>query len=221
MVQKVLSHNRFYVVATTFFVVLLSSCNYFKQKTKSHSTVSTKNYSIDTSVIPKDTVFASNKNVTLANGLYQYKNKAFSGIVIELYPNGSLKKQISVYKGMLHGTYRSFYEDGKPWEIRSYKNNLSTGKHYGFWAESGKPHFEYNYYEEKMEGIQKKWYKSGKPFLFLNYVDDHEEGLQQGWRENGKLYLNFVTKEGHRYGLQKAALCYSLRDEKIKTEPSE
>lgn len=195
---------------------LFCSCGHSSKQDK--ESISEKDYTVDTSLIPKDTIFVTDKSLSLVNGLYYYKNNPFSGIVQELYADGKIKKQRSIYQGMLHGTYRSFYENGKPWEIRNYKNNLSTGKHYGFWAETGNPHFEYNYYEEKMEGLQKKWYKSGKPFLSLNYINDHEDGLQQGWRENGKLYLNYVAKDGHRYGLQKAALCYTLRDEKIKSE---
>ncbi|MFP5041731.1 toxin-antitoxin system YwqK family antitoxin [Parasediminibacterium sp. JCM 36343] len=215
MAQKVLSPNKWLMVAATICFIMCS-CNHSSNQNK--ESVIAKSYLVDTSVIPRDTVFVTDKNVSRVNGLYQYKNNPFSGIIKELYDNGKVKKQLSVYQGMLHGTYRSYYEDGKPWEIRSYKNNLSTGKHYGFWAVSGNRHFEYNYYEEKMEGLQKKWYKSGKPLLFLNYVDDREEGLQQGWRENGKLYLNYVAKDGYRYGLQKSALCYTLRNEKIKSE---
>ncbi|QMW05181.1 hypothetical protein [Spirosoma foliorum] len=85
-----------------------------------------------------------------------------------------------------------------------------------FGPKKGVLKFDYTYYEEKREGKQRRWYRSGKPYIFANYVDDHEEGLQQGWRENGKIYLNYVAKEGHTYGLQNTALCYSLRDQKIK-----
>lgn len=215
MVPKELFLNKLVIVAAACCFFICSCDNAIKQ---TNNSLVAKDYLVDTSGIPTDTILVTDKDVTLVNGLYQYNNNLFSGIVKELYPNGKLKKQLSVYKGMLHGTYKSYYEDGIPWEIRSYKNNLSTGKHCGFWAESGYPHFEYNYYEERMEGVQKKWYKSGKPFLSLNYANDREDGLQQGWRENGKLYLNYVAKEGYRYGLQKAALCYTLRDEKIKNE---
>lgn len=218
MVQKVLLLSKLIWVAATFSL-LFFGCNHPSDQPKESLVV--KKFFVDTSGIPKDTVSFADKQLQLVNGIYQYKDKMFSGFISEVYPNGKLKKHFSVYQGMMHGTYRSFYEDGKPWEIRTYKNNLSTGKHYGFWAESGKSHFEYNYYEEKMEGLQKKWYKSGKPFLALNYVNDREEGLQQGWRENGKLYLNYVAKDGFRYGLQKTALCYSLRDGKIENEPAE
>ncbi len=217
MVPKELLFNKFHLVATIFCLLTMNSCNHFQQQ--SNIADINKNYFVDISGIPTDTVLVSNKKLSFINNFYFFEGKKFSGIVVDSYLNGRIKKQISIYNGMLHGTYKSYYEDGKPWEIRTYKNNLSTGKHYGFWPKSGKLHFEYNYFEEKMEGLQKKWYKSGKPYLSLTYLNDREEGLQQGWRENGKPYLNYVAKEGYRYGLQKAALCYSLRGERIKTEP--
>jgi antitoxin component YwqK of YwqJK toxin-antitoxin module len=218
MVQKALLLSKWQLAAATL-CRLFCGCNPPADQPK--ASLVAKNYFVDTSGIPKDIVAFGDKRLQLVNGIYHYKNKVFSGFINQFYPNGKLKKHFSVYQGKMHGTYQSYYEDGKPWEIRTYKNNLSTGKHVGFWPESGKSHFEYNYYEEKMEGLQKKWYKSGKPYLALNYVNDREEGLQQGWRENGKLYLNYVAKDGFRYGLQKAALCYSLRDGKIENELAE
>jgi len=42
--------------------------------------------------------------------------------------------------------------------------------------------------------------------------------MQKARRENGKPYINYEAKNGFRYGLQKAALCYTLRDGKLKSE---
>jgi antitoxin component YwqK of YwqJK toxin-antitoxin module len=215
MALKELLRNNF-MGLTAFMCILatLSSCG--KKQVKQPTAL--KDYFVDTTLISHDTVFSSDKKLSLVNGLYLYANNTFTGIVVEMYDNGVVKKQLSVYKGMLHGRYKSFFENGMPWEVRMYKNNLSTGTHIAFWPETGNQKFEYNYYEEKMEGSQKKWYPTGKPFLALHYTNDHEDGLQQGWRENGKLFLNYVAKDGFRYGLQKAALCYSLRDGKINSD---
>jgi antitoxin component YwqK of YwqJK toxin-antitoxin module len=213
MELKALSRNNFLKIVTIFSII--SGCIYFYKK-KPITTEFKKDYSIDLSIIPKDTVFFTDKNLSIVNGMYKYKDSLFSGIIYEFYSNKKLKKELSIYKGMLYGTCRSYFEDGKPWEIRNYRNNLSVGKQYGFWEDSGNPLFEFNYYEDKMEGLQKKWYKSGQAALFLNYVNDKEEGLQQGWRENGKLYLNYVAIDGERYGLQKSVLCYSLKEEIIE-----
>lgn len=176
----------------------------------------TKDYSIDTSNIPNVIVEIDNPLLTTQNGIFYFNKKHFNGYVIEHYPNGNIHKKYSIGNGLLHGNYISFYTDGSIWEHRKYKNGLSTGKHRTYWPSSGLLQTEYNYFEERMEGVQRKWYKSGVKYLELNYVNDREEGFQKGWRENGKLFLNYEVRNGFRYGLQKAALCYTLRDEKLK-----
>jgi hypothetical protein len=40
--------------------------------------------------------------------------------------------------------------------------------------------------------------------------------MQKAWRENGKPFINYEVKDGVRYGLQKSALCYTLKNEKMK-----
>ena len=93
---------------------------------------------------------------------------------------------------------------------------MATGRHYGYYR-NGNMQFDYLYLEEKKAGYFKKWYSNGKPYLFANYKDDKEEGLQQGWRPNGKLFLNYVAKDGRAYGLQETMLCYTLKDEELKS----
>lgn len=216
MAQREHSHNKIFLLLTAYccFAVATSSCN--NPSTTNSKPVQAKNYTIDISGIPADTVLESDKRLLVVNGIYRLGSQRYSGILKELYPNGTIKTYASVFQGMLHGLYKSFYENGHPYEVRLYRNNMSTGRHYGYWPEGRNLKFDYTYFEEKREGLQKRWYKNGKPYLFTNYTDDHEDGLQRGWRENGKLYLNYVAKDGHRYGLQQSALCYTLRKQKIK-----
>jgi hypothetical protein len=215
MAQKELSHNKFFSISIACYLLTLvvSSCNYHSPE-QQHKVV--LNYTIDTLGIPNDTVLITNRSIKIVNGIYFFNTQRFSGIVKELYANGVVKNYRSLYGGMLHGRYKSFYENGNCYENRLYKNNLSTGKHFAYWPDGITLKFEYNYYEERREGLQKKWYPSGKPFIFSNYNNDHEDGLQQGWRPNGKLYLNYVVKDGYVYGLQQSALCYTLINQELK-----
>ena len=76
--------------------------------------------------------------------------------------------------------------------------------------------FDFMYFNDKREGVQKQWYVSGSPYYELTFADDKENGMQKAWRENGKPYINYEVKDGVQYGLQKSALCYTLKDEKFK-----
>lgn len=175
-------------------------------------------YSINTSKIPKDTIFLSDKDVALKNGIYYKNNQKFSGIVVKILSKVKITTFSSVLEGKLHGTYRSFFENEKPYEVRNYKNNLATGRHYYYWKKTGNLKFDCTYYENKKEGLKKRWYIDGKPYIFLNYKNDKLDGLQQAWRKNGKLYINFEAINGKNYGLQRTAPCYNLIDEEVQME---
>jgi antitoxin component YwqK of YwqJK toxin-antitoxin module len=170
---------------------------------------------IDTSMIPKDTIVMNNKNLTLENGIYLLNKKVFSGFLKEMYHEKQVQSIGSYLNGKQEGTTSTFYPNGKPKDIRSYKNGQAFGKHIGFWA-NGHQKFDFMYINDKREGEQKQWYESGTPYSFLNFKNDREEGMQKAWRENGKPYINYEVKDGFRYGLQKSALCYTLRNGKMK-----
>ncbi|AWW00264.1 toxin-antitoxin system YwqK family antitoxin [Arcticibacterium luteifluviistationis] len=173
-------------------------------------------YTINTEDIPQDTVYFSNPSVSYVNGLYYLDQKKFSGILYRELKGYDVKTYSSVLNGMLHGPFRSFYKNGKPYEVRNYKENISLGKQYGYWESTGNRKFEYNYVSEKREGIQRSWYANGDVYYVYNYKDDKQEGLQQAWRINGSLFRNFVSKNNKRYGLQKSFSCSELSNEEIK-----
>ena len=75
-----------------------------------------------------------------------------------------------------------------------------------------------NYASGQLDGEQKIWYRTGELFKKLNFSKGREDGLQQAYRKNGALFANYEAREGRIFGLKKAALCYSLKDEKIKTK---
>lgn len=176
--------------------------------------------SIDTSAVPRDTLNYDEAEMQLINGKYLVNEKPFSGIVHRTLKGYPIETYSSVLDGSLHGTYRSFYASGKPYEVRTYREGLSVGRHFAYWEESGHLKFEYNYYNQKKEGAQKSWYSNGSLAYSYFYQDDHLEGLQQAWRKNGSLYRNFEVKNGARYGLQKAKSCYELSDEELILQSS-
>ncbi len=202
------------IIHFSCFLGLLLSLGCTEKKEKVEQTISFSE--VDVSNVPMDTVSAIDSSLFLDNGIYYYYNKPFSGFIKEVYENGESKTIGSFYQGMQHGITKTFYPNGSLRDSRSYRENISYGRHYGYWH-NGNMKFDYTYYFDKREGIQKQWYESGSAYAFLNFKDDREHGLQQAWRENGKPYINYEAKDGFRYGLQKSSLCYTLEDEKVKS----
>ena len=195
------------------YLLLMNGCT-TPHPSEPKSTEKVLDYSIDISKIPIDTIAITDANVTYVNGRYLLNKKPYSGIVYKVLKGFNVATYNSVLNGKLHGTYRSFYASGKPYEIRQYRNGLSVGKHIGYWESTGKLKFEYHYHNQKKEGAQKNWYSDGSPAYAYHYKDDRLDGLQQAWRENRSLYRNFTVKDGINYGLQRSKTCFEVSDGK-------
>ncbi len=162
-----------------------------------------------------DTLAFTNPLLTYENGTYRYGELPFSGVVHRVLKGFAIESYTTVRDGRPHGAYRSFYASGKPYEVRTYQEGLSTGTHTGYWEDSGRKKFEYTYHDEQKEGPQRTWYANGDPAEAYTYHNDRLDGLQQAWRENGSLYRNFIVKNGIRYGLQKSKTCYEVSDGRL------
>lgn len=201
---------KYYTLILYFLIV--SSCN----KTK-HSGSKTRGiaYPINKKIILNDTIDFKNPKVLFLNGVYFFNDKVYSGVVFKELKGYKVKTYSTVLDGKLNGMYQSFYENGNPYEIRHYKNNMSFGRQLGYWKSTGKLKFEYHYVNDKKEGLQKSWYENGDLAYIYNFKNDKQDGLQQAWRKNRSLYRNFEVKHGARYGLQKSKSCIELKDEKV------
>ena len=170
---------------------------------------------VDVSQIPNDTIFQNHSTLSLQNGVYYIGSKPYSGFIKDVYETDTLKSISSYFQGLDQGTTKTFFPNGALETERNYKNGLAYGQHLGYWK-NGNRKFDFKYFNDKREGLQKQWYESGSKYYELSFTDDQEKGTQKAWRENGKPYINYEVKDGVRYGLQKSALCYTLKNEKLK-----
>jgi antitoxin component YwqK of YwqJK toxin-antitoxin module len=207
MVLKELSLTKFFFY---IFCIFTFGCSHPKEDKAIHVFEN-----IDVSKIPNDTVFGNNTSIKLQNGVYYFGSKPYSGFIIDVYETDTIKSVGSYFKGKQHGTTKTFFPNGKLETLRNYRNGIGYGQHVGYWG-NGNKKFDFVYFNDKREGIQKQWYESGNQYYELSFTDDRENGMQKAWRENGKPYINYEVKDGVRYGLQKSALCYTLKDEKLK-----
>ena len=170
---------------------------------------------VDTSQIQNITISQKDSLLKLNNGIYYFNNKPFSGYIKSKYNSNTLKSIASYLHGKQYGVTKTFFSNGKLESERNYKDGIGYGRHFGYWK-NGKMKFDFIYFNDKREGVQKQWYESGSQYYELSFINDRENGIQKAWRENGKPYINYEVKDGIRYGLQKSALCYTLKNEKLK-----
>jgi antitoxin component YwqK of YwqJK toxin-antitoxin module len=174
-----------------------------------------KDQKVDLSLIPNDTIVLNNAKLKLQNVVYYQGSKPYSGFIKEEYATGTLKSIGSYFQGKQHGLTKTFFPNAKLETERNYKDGIGYGRHFGYW-QNGNKKFDFIYINDKREGIQKQWYESGSQYYALSFTNDQENGMQKAWRENGKPFINYEVKDGVRYGLQKSALCYTLKNQKMK-----
>lgn len=142
-------------------------------------------------------------------GLMTLAGEPITGYVLELYPDGSVRKKSSVAGGKRNGIEEVWYENGQLKERRYYLHHLKQGEHTGWWP-NGNLRFRYQFDLGEYHGEVCNWYSDGAPYSVFHFVQGQEDGPQKLYREDGSLKANYTVREGRRYGLIGTKGCASL-----------
>ncbi|MET0392933.1 MAG: hypothetical protein ABW019_07315 [Chitinophagaceae bacterium] len=164
--------------------------------------------------IPAVSIASTDPDLQWKNGLYYYRQRPFSGHIIDRYEDAATRQDRSFYEGREEGWQLGYYPNGKPAEKRYYRHGEKDSVHTGWWP-GGNLRFEYHFSNGNYHGDFKEWYAGGQPYKHLHYTHGTDDS-GKGWRENGKVYMSYVTRDGRRYGLINANLCYSLAGEEAE-----
>jgi len=154
-------------------------------------------------------VATTDPNLVYMNGFLYYNKKAYTGWLFENYDNGNRAKEIPYYEGKIEGTMKTWYDNKKPEQVRTYVLGEKQGVHRGWWP-TGSPKFEYNFVDDEHEGLAKEWFSNGKLYRAFHYKQGHENGQQQMWWEDGTIRANYVIKDNRQYGLIGRKLCKNV-----------
>ena len=95
-----------------------------------------------------------------------------------------------------------YYGNGNLIGEWNYKDDKREGIHKTYY-ENGNLASEFNYKDGKLEGISKVYYENGKLQIEWNYKDGKLEGISKDYYENGKLYAEWNYKDDKREGICK------------------
>lgn len=118
--------------------------------------------------------------------------KAGKGTFKTFDEDGTLVEEGGIAAGRRHGTWRSFYSDGKTELIRKYKN----GKLEGIYAQlsvTGDTTYRSFFVNGKAEGEVIWTYENGITETIANYANDQKNGLQLFYDDWG----NLIKEETH------------------------
>ena len=127
-----------------------------------------------------------------------FKNGLMEGTFKVLYPNGKIAR-IMIYKnGKTEGIQKVYYESGIIKRETSHKNGLVDGLMKSYYP-SGKLKIELPLDKNGLtNGIVKIYYPSGKIMSEKSYKDDKLEGTVKIYDESGKIISEEFFKNGNR-----------------------
>jgi antitoxin component YwqK of YwqJK toxin-antitoxin module len=153
-----------------------------------------------------DTFCDQSPKVQVRDGLFYLPNteKPYSGENICVYlSNGQYYSQGEMKKGLRHGTWTFWYENGQKWYEGNYKEGIEIGEGGSIITryENGQIKSEENYKDGKLDGKSIEWYENGQIKLEGNYKDDKSVGKVTMWHENGQKKVEANYKDGKKDGI--------------------
>lgn len=134
--------------------------------------------------IPNDTLAFFREDMSLV-----------TGIVIDKYPDNSIRNKATFKDGKWDGLNSNWYENG---QLKS-EVNWKYGKKDGlirYWYENGHLYMELNNKDDVLHGLFRSWYENGQLKGEFNYKEGIEDGLQRDWYENGQLKSEAQLNDG-------------------------
>jgi antitoxin component YwqK of YwqJK toxin-antitoxin module len=184
--------------------IFLFSCQNKKAKDVEQTHVETKQTIIE----------LADSSISNRQGVLFYREKPFTGIVIDKYSNNRLALKDVFLNGLMEGKQEKWYPNGSKMEVRFYKENRKSGEHHGWW-ENGQMKFEYFIENDIPIKTHREWYQNGQLYSLSNYDQEGQpEGEQKMWYETGQIKSNYVIKDGRRFGFLGAKGCMGEGEKK-------
>ena len=120
---------------------------------------------------------------------------AFTGVMVERYPDASLMSRSVVQDGRLHGVSEGWFQGGQIQVRESFKEGVADGVRTK-WREDGTKLSEATIVAGKLEGPFRRWHENGALAEEVLMKQDKPDGLARAFYPSGCLKTEMRMKEG-------------------------
>lgn len=123
------------------------------------------------------------------------QTNAFTGLMVEFYPDGTLQSRSVVSNGLLHGVSEGWHTNG----VLAVTEVFVDGKSHGTrikWDAASNRIAETTISAGQIHGSHREWYTNGQPALEMSMVDGKAQGLAQKWNPDASLAGQWVLSNG-------------------------
>ncbi len=135
-----------------------------------------------------------------------YKNRLFSGYMVQVETDGRIVYKLPVIDGKENGIATGSYNTGEKLLERSFVNGEKEGVFIQWWP-NGNLRYLFRYHHNQYNGKQIVYFHFGKIQEEKNYTNGIEEGSQKIWDSTGRLVSNYLVKNNKMYGSLSSEEC--------------
>ncbi len=121
--------------------------------------------------------------------------KAFTGWMLELYPDGLLKSRSAISNGVLHGVSEGWFTNRTMQVSEHFVNGVSHGER-RLWDEAGRPVSAAQIEHGRIVGVFQRWHANGQLSEEITMKDGQPEGLSRAWYPSGRLKSEATMSHG-------------------------
>ena len=139
----------------------------------------------------------SRKQLVLQQGrlMKTSQTNAFTGLMVELYPDGTLQSRSAVSNGLLHGVSEGWHTNGVLAITEVFVSGTSHGTRTKWDAVSNRI-AETTISAGQIHGSHREWYTNGQPALEMSMVDGKAQGLARKWNPDASMAGQWVLSNG-------------------------
>lgn len=123
------------------------------------------------------------------------QTNAFTGLMVEFYPDGTLQSRSAVSNGLLHGVSEGWHTNGVLAITEVFVSGTSHGTRTKWDAASNRI-AETDIREGEIEGLHREWHTNGKPSLEVTMARGKAQGVARKWSLEGELAGQWVMSNG-------------------------
>mgnify|MGYP000002579805 CR=1 FL=1 len=123
------------------------------------------------------------------------QTNAFTGLMVEFYPDGSLQSRSGVSNGLLHGISEGWHTNG----VLAIREVFVEGKSHGTrtkWDAVSNRIAETTISRGQIHGSHREWHPNGQPALEMSMVEGKAQGTARKWNPEGVLMGQWSLSNG-------------------------
>jgi len=123
------------------------------------------------------------------------ETNAFTGVMVDFYPDGTLQSRTAVSNGVLNGLSEGWWTNG----VLAVRETFTAGRSEGVrtkWDMSGNRIAETDIRQGRIEGLHREWHTNGQPSVEVTMVAGLPHGVSRKWTLDGKLAGQWILSNG-------------------------